>query len=64
MYAKCIDCKLEWNISIKTKIPKEGYKCPKCRSKERSAQQKPVKFINRRERIPNVLLKNRSKFQA
>ena len=33
MFAKC-KCGLIWNISIKAKIPKEGYQCPECRTKE------------------------------
>jgi ssDNA-binding Zn-finger/Zn-ribbon topoisomerase 1 len=33
MYAKCVECKLVWNISIKAEIRKDGYKCPKCRAK-------------------------------
>lgn len=35
MYAKCTKCKLDWNISIKAKIPAGGYICPWCRSKKR-----------------------------
>lgn len=34
MVARC-KCGLTWNISIKAKIPKEGYKCPWCREKEK-----------------------------
>ena len=36
MYAKCNRCGKLWNVSIKAKIPKDGYKCPVCRSKERN----------------------------
>lgn len=35
MYAKC-KCGKVWNVSIKAEIPKDGYKCPVCRSKERN----------------------------
>lgn len=34
MDAKCQYCNQIWNISIKAKIPKDGYKCPICRLKE------------------------------
>lgn len=34
MKARCIKCNKLWNISIKAIIPKNGYKCPKCRFKE------------------------------
>ena len=33
MDARC-KCGRMWNVSIKAKIPKDGYKCPICRSKE------------------------------
>ena len=35
MDAKCQYCNHIWNISIKAKIPKAGYKCPICRLIER-----------------------------
>lgn len=31
--ARCRTCKQVWNISIKAKIPSEGYECPHCRFK-------------------------------
>ena len=34
MYAKCNKCGKLWNVSIKAKIPKDGYKCPVCKSKD------------------------------
>lgn len=34
MVARCT-CGLIWNISVKAKIPKKGYKCPICETKER-----------------------------
>lgn len=43
MDAKCQYCNHIWNISIKAKIPKAGYKCPICRAIER-------REIERRER--------------
>ena len=36
--ARCIKCNKLWNISIKAIIPKNGYKCPKCRFKENIMQ--------------------------
>ncbi|EKQ56321.1 MULTISPECIES: hypothetical protein [unclassified Clostridium] len=57
MVARC-KCGLIWNISIKTEIPSEGYVCPKCRTKDKKMMQL------RKGVIPNVLLRNRKKFQA
>lgn len=34
MVARC-KCGLPWNVSIKAQIPKEGYKCPICRAKDK-----------------------------
>lgn len=33
-HAVCIKCGKDWNISLKQKIPKGGYICPRCRGKE------------------------------
>lgn len=33
MTAKCNKCGLHWKVSIKQKIPKQGYLCPFCTSK-------------------------------
>lgn len=30
MSARCVECQLMWRISIKKRIPKEGYLCPWC----------------------------------
>lgn len=55
MFAKC-KCGVNWNISIKAQIPKDGYKCPICRTKEIEKSKK------RQGRVPKVLLKNKKKF--
>ena len=39
MYAKC-KCGKVWNVSIKAEIPKDGYKCPVCRSKNLKEKEK------------------------
>ena len=67
MVAKC-KCGLTWQISVKAKIPKEGYICPRCEVKEKTISIKPkpiVKPKNRKKsegRTSSVLLRNRSKF--
>lgn len=33
MKAKCTKCNLHWNISVKKRIPPEGYVCPICTEK-------------------------------
>lgn len=38
MIAKCVGCGLYWNISIKTKIPRQGYTCPHCDSRIRAGE--------------------------
>lgn len=55
MVAKC-KCGVNWSISIKAKIPKDGYKCPICRTKEMEKSKK------RQGRVPKVLLNNKKKF--
>lgn len=47
MKAKCIECNLHWNISIKKKIYKKGYICPKCiaKMKEGSASGRKLESI-------------------
>lgn len=65
MTAKCIDCKLPWNISIKAEIPKEGYKCPKCEAKENKIPiktTKPKKKNRSKNRFSKVLMNNKQKF--
>lgn len=57
MTAKC-KCGLIWNISIKAEIPKDGYECPICEAKEKKMREL------RKGRVPNVLLRNRKKFQT
>lgn len=47
MDARC-KCGRIWNISIKAKIPKDGYKCPICTTKEReSVNNGKVQIIRR-----------------
>ncbi len=48
MYAKC-KCGKVWNISIKAKIPNDGYKCPVCRSKERNDNCGPYRDYTKTE---------------
>lgn len=55
MIAKC-RCGLDWNISIKAQIPKDGYKCPICRTKDIEESKK------RQGIVSNVLLTNKKKF--
>lgn len=71
MTAKCCECNLNWNISIKAEIPSDGYKCPKCRSKVNKVEIKQETIVNPKTirkksknegRVSNVLLRNRSKF--
>lgn len=38
MKARCRQCNKMWNISTKYKIPKTGYLCPVCETKERYKQ--------------------------
>ena len=38
MIAKCIGCSLYWNVSIKAKIPRQGYTCPHCDSRIRAGE--------------------------
>ena len=35
MYARCIRCHQVWNIAVGQKIPKGGYICPYCETRER-----------------------------
>ena len=61
MTAKCSKCNDSWNVSIKADLSKK-YICPKCEAKEkrrltqRTTQKKSI------EKIPKVLLNNKSKF--
>ncbi|WP_252237475.1 hypothetical protein [Clostridium sp. ZBS17] len=59
MDAKCCKCNLCWNISVKAQIPKQGYKCPKCRAKEAKDREKAKEL--RKGRVTSVLLKNRKR---
>lgn len=56
MNAKC-KCGLSWNISIKAEIPKNGYKCPIYRAKDKKMREL------RKGVVSDVLLRNRKKFQ-
>lgn len=38
----CRVCGEKWNISRKTKLPKDGYLCPRCRERERKGLLKNV----------------------
>ncbi len=59
MDAKCCKCKEFWNISVKAQIPQSGYKCPKCRAKDREKAREA-----RKGRVTSVLLKNRRRVHA
>lgn len=41
MMAKCVGCGKTWNVSIKALIPKGGYMCPHCTSKQRVGEPLP-----------------------
>ncbi len=43
MTAKCIDCNLHWNVSVKREIPPEGYVCPWCNAKRKVINNKKDK---------------------
>ena len=30
----CVNCGLEWNISVKANVPRSGYICPICRGRK------------------------------
>lgn len=68
MVAKCCECKLSWNVSIKADLSEE-YVCPWCRNRmareerERAAKEKKLREL-KKGRVSNVLLRNRKKFQA
>lgn len=38
MIAKCVGCGLYWSISVKAKIPRQGYTCPHCDSRIRAGE--------------------------
>lgn len=61
MVAKCGECGLGWNISIKAEIPKKGYKCPECRAKDAV---KATQHKKSNVRVSKVLLNNKSKFTS
>lgn len=63
MYAKCIECKLPWNISTRTDLSKP-YVCPKCKAKENKVIAQPIKHKRNKSegRISGVLQRNREKF--
>lgn len=42
MFAKCVDCKRTWNISIYRIIYSYGYICPHCAGK-RKRKKPPIK---------------------
>lgn len=61
MKALCIDCGLDWNISVKADVPEEGYKCPRCRAK---GTIKSTQHKNDNVKVSKVLLKNKQKFSS
>ena len=58
MFAKCIVCKYDWNVSTKTDLSKP-YICPEC-TKRRNNPRKVTK--EHKDLVRNVLLRNKNKF--
>ena len=38
-FKQCVICDQVWNISVRQEIPPDGYECPWCASKRKSAYQ-------------------------
>lgn len=56
MTAKCIECKLHWNISIKKNVHPKGYICPRCIAKKNKSNEKDkLQKGSSRERNDKIL---------
>lgn len=42
---RCTDCKMNWNISIYQEVDRNGYICPRCRSKLNKEKNKERKLF-------------------
>ena len=68
IYAKCTECNIQWNVSVKADL--SNYVCPVCRCKTKAPKKHKIrtkvkKSVSLEKGVErSVLLRNRKKFQS